>query len=188
MLLNIWDAGAWVTAAQFAGLIIAAYIGILWVTLAAWTWRDVRSRTADTATQAVSVVMVAAFFLPGLLLYMAMRPQETAAESYSRKIEEEAFLREIQRQPACPSCRRAVEVDYNNCPHCLAVLRVACDACGERLAMNWIACAYCGEARPPVAVAPPEFRRRLLEPVASPSLHRNGHQDLRKTPVAGTSQ
>ena len=113
-----------------------------------------------------------------------MRPQESLTDRYSRKIEEEAFLREIQRQPSCASCRRAVQADFNSCPHCMSTLRVPCDACGERMATNWIACAYCGEPRTPAAVPPPDFRRRTLEPVAS-TLRRNGHDEALRVPAVG---
>jgi hypothetical protein len=177
MLLDIWDPGAWLTAAQFAGLIIGSYIIILWVALVAWTYRDIRNRSTDATTQAVCTALVAVFFVPGLLLYVAVRPQETLAEVYSRKIEEEAFLREIQRQPACPSCRRSIELNFNTCPHCAATLRMACDACGEPVALNWIACPCCGaarEAQPVAAAAAPGFRRRTLTAWTPPAASRNG--------------
>jgi hypothetical protein len=179
MLLDIWDPGAWLTAAQFAGLIIGSYVIILWVALVAWTYRDVRSRTADATTQALCTALVAVFFVPGLLLYVAVRPQETLAEVYSRKIEEEAFLREIQRQAACPSCRRSIEANFNTCPHCAATLRLACESCGEPVSMNWIACPCCGaarEAQPVAGTATPGFRRRSLAPAGMQAqASRNGH-------------
>jgi hypothetical protein len=179
MLLDIWDPGAWLTAAQFAGLIIGSYIIILWVALVAWTYRDIRNRSTDATTQAVCTALVAVFFVPGLLLYVAVRPQETLAEVYSRKIEEEAFLREIQRQPSCPSCRRSIELNFNTCPHCAAALRLACDSCGEPVALNWIACPCCGaprEAQPVAASAAPGFRRRTLTAWTPPTASRNGHK------------
>jgi hypothetical protein len=181
MLLDIWDPGAWLTAAQFAGLIIGSYIIILWVALAAWAYRDIRSRTTDATTQTVCTTLVALFFLPGLLLYVAVRPQETLAEIYSRKVEEEAFLREIQRQAACPSCRRSIEASFNTCPHCAATLREACEVCSEPVALNWIACPCCGNARqaqPVSAGQAPGFRRRTLTPTggATTTTSRNGHR------------
>lgn len=187
MVLDIWDPGAWLTAAQFAGLIIGTYIIILWVALVAWTYRDIRSRSTDGMTQAVCTALVAAFFVPGLLLYVAVRPQETLAEVYSRKIEEEAFLREIQRQAACPSCRRSIEANYNTCPNCAATLRVACESCGEPVAMSWIACPDCGAAREAQTVATAGasgFRRRTLTAWTPPAgTSRNGHGGPARRPL-----
>jgi hypothetical protein len=187
MILDIWDAGAWLTAAQFAGLIIGTYIIILWVALVAWTYRDIRGRTTDTSMQGICTALTAVFFIPGLLLYIAVRPQETLAEAYSRKIEEEAFLREIQRQPACPACRRSVENDFNACPHCAASLREACASCGEPVAMAWIACPCCGaarEAQPVVSTAAPGFKRRVLGPnLTAAAMSRNGHAPARRSPI-----
>jgi RNA polymerase subunit RPABC4/transcription elongation factor Spt4 len=185
MLLDIWDPGAWLTAAQFAGIIIGTYVVILWVALVAWTYRDVRSRSADPTMQAICTALVAIFFVPGLLLYVAVRPPETLGDAYSRKIEEEAFLREIQRQPACPSCHRSIERDFNTCPHCAATLRVACESCGEPVQMSWVACPDCGAAREaqPVVTPAPTFRRRTLEPLPGVSARANGSAPVRRAPI-----
>ena len=139
----MFEAGTWLTIAQLIGLGAIAYIAVLWVGLVLWTYGDIRARTDDTTAQAVAVGTVAVFFLPGLLLYMALRPQDQTLEAYSRRLEDEAFLNELRSQPSCPECRRAVDAEFILCPYCRATLRSECKECGVLLAEDWAACPYC---------------------------------------------
>ena len=46
------------------------------------------------------------FNIPGLALYLMLRPRESLEDAYARSLEEEALLREIGDEGMCPSCRR----------------------------------------------------------------------------------
>lgn len=137
-----------------AGIVVAAYLAVLWIALIVWTWRDIRSRSDDAFVQFGSVSLVAVFFLPGLLLYMALRPPESLVEAYQRRLEAEAFLQELESKPSCPACQRAVEAEFVACPYCRMTLRVACEDCGRPMAPAWVICAYCGAERVQQAAAP----------------------------------
>jgi hypothetical protein len=120
---------------------------VLWVAAVVWTYRDIASRTRDPFSQTVALVLVLVFSLPGLLLYLILRPKNTMADQYDRQLEAEALLHEIQEQATCPSCRRKIEADYIACPYCRTSLRVPCDSCGKALATTWVLCPYCAEPR-----------------------------------------
>jgi len=120
---------------------------LFWVSLVVWTYRDIRDRSQDLAIQVLSVFLVMAFSLIGLLLYLILRPRETMDEAYARSLEEEALLREIGPDSACPSCRRSVEKDFLYCPHCQTQLREACGHCGRPLSFSWLGCPSCGTGR-----------------------------------------
>lgn len=150
--LDLTSTGTWLTGARIFGLTLAAYLAVLWVALIMWTWRDIRARTNDSSAQLASVALVGVFFVPGLLLYMALRPQEMLTDAYNRKLEEQAFLQEIQKQEACPDCRRAVDANFIACPYCRAQLRSECESCGEFLSPKWVACPYCSAERRTAAV------------------------------------
>lgn len=139
-------------------LVAGLWVVLLWLAIIVWTYRDVRSRTRDPLLQVLAIFLVLMFFIPGLALYLLVRPQETLEEGYARSLEEEALLREIGEEGACPTCRRFVERDFLVCPFCQAHLKEVCTSCGRLLSFTWLACPYCGTARPSVAeaVAPSE--------------------------------
>ena len=135
------------------GLVAGLWVVLLWLAIIVWTYRDIRTRARDPLLQVLAIFLVLMFFVPGLALYLLVRPQETLEEAYARSLEEEALLREIGEEGACPSCRRFVERDFLVCPFCQTQLKEQCASCERLLSFTWIACPYCGTARPSMAEA-----------------------------------
>jgi len=144
--------GVWETVAQIAIVVGVAYVLVLWVAALVWVYRDISSRTRDPFSQVVALVLVLVFNLPGLIIYLILRPKQTLADAYDRKLEAEALLHEIQEQATCPACRRKVSDDFVACPYCRTQLRSPCDSCARPLATGWVLCPYCGAARVPAAM------------------------------------
>ena len=155
MLLAIWDDGVWQDAARIAVIALVAYGLVLWVGALFWVYRDVSARTRDPFTQAIALLLIIVFNLPGLLLYLILRPKDTLADAYDRQLEAEALLHEIQEQATCPSCRRKIESDFVACPFCRTTLRTPCESCGKPMAATWVLCPFCATERSgaPVAAA-----------------------------------
>src|SRR5574338_1362869 len=147
MLMAIWDDGTWQPIIALVVIVLVSYLLVMWVGALVWTYRDIRARTRDQLTQTVAVLVVLVFNLPGVLVYMVLRPKETLAELYDRRLGSEALLHEIQEQEACPACRRRIEDDFLACPYCRTTLRVPCEACGKALHTTWVLCPYCGADR-----------------------------------------
>lgn len=123
--------------------VIVALTVAFWVSLAIWTFRDIRSRTRDFFAWMLAVLLVLGLGPIGLLLYLLLRPKETLAEVYDRQLEEEALLRDITQRRACPGCQAVTEADWLVCPHCRAELRRTCASCDKPLELNWVLCPYC---------------------------------------------
>lgn len=148
MLLAVWDDGLSSDLVRIAIIGAVAYILVLWVAALVWTYRDIAARTRDTLTQTISLVLVLVFNLPGLLLYLVLRPKDTMADSFDRQLEAEALLHEIQEQATCPTCRRRISDDFVSCPYCRTQLRQPCDSCGKPLSAAWVLCPFCGRDKP----------------------------------------
>jgi RNA polymerase subunit RPABC4/transcription elongation factor Spt4 len=137
--------------AILGGLIGGVWLLLLWLSIIVWVYRDVRERTRDLGLQVLAVFVVMMFFplfnIPGLALYLMLRPRETLEEAYSRSLEEEALLREIGDEGICPSCRRFVERGWRVCPFCQTQLKDSCSKCEQLLSFTWVACPFCGEER-----------------------------------------
>ncbi len=127
-------------AVVYVGMIVAA----LWFAMILWTYRDMRSRSRDTLARLLVAVMVAILNLPGLLIYLFLRPHETLSEAYERSLEEEALLQEIEEKPTCPGCGQRVENHWQICPYCHTRLKKLCTTCRTPLELAWHLCPVCG--------------------------------------------
>jgi RNA polymerase subunit RPABC4/transcription elongation factor Spt4 len=178
MLLDAFDTiqDNWSDWAILFGVIFGAYLAVVWLASTYWTYKDIGARTRDPVVQVLMVVLVLVFFLPGLLLYLIIRPKLTLAERYDRNLEAEALLRELQEDPSCPFCRRKIGPDFLVCPYCRTTLGVACERCERVLSFSWVVCPYCGRERSQPELAAPQSvtvvpapQPALPEQAASPS-------------------
>ena len=123
--------------------LIGAMVAAFWLALIIWTFRDMRSRSRDIFAQILAALLVAILFLPGLLIYIMLRPKETLAEAYERSLEEEALLQGIEEAQVCPGCGARVQSDFVVCPQCHTKLKKNCTNCGRALSLRWSVCPYC---------------------------------------------
>ncbi len=132
----------------------AAFLAALWLSLIFWTFRDIRSRSRDPLMRILAVVVAALLFLPGILIYLVLRPPRTLEEDYQHALEEEALLQSIEDASLCPGCNRHVHADWVACPSCHTVLKKACSHCGKSLELTWSLCPYCGSPVPGAKTEP----------------------------------
>jgi RNA polymerase subunit RPABC4/transcription elongation factor Spt4 len=125
-----------------------AFLAALWLALVIWTWRDIRNRARDPLAQVLAVLVVAVLNLPGVLVYLILRPAHTLEEEYQRTLEEEALLASIEDQSLCPGCERRVRDDWQVCPNCHTKLKKGCPSCGKLMELPWNICPYCGTPAP----------------------------------------
>ena len=156
---------SWQNAAALAATLGGAYVLVFWISIVAWTYRDIRERSRDAAFQVVAVLLVLVFNFLGLVIYLILRPRETLAEAYARSLEEEALLQELEEQGICPSCKRYITGDFVICPYCRTQLKEPCIKCGRPLSFNWLACPYCTTSRSRVGSSVPQA---LLETETPP--------------------
>jgi hypothetical protein len=128
--------------------VLIAYAVILWLGTILWAYRDIRERTRDGMTQTIALLLVVIFNIPGLILYMILRPRETLSEAYERRLEAELLMREAPETVSCPGCLRHAREDFVICPYCRTKLRERCTSCGKHLDLQWSACPYCGAPGP----------------------------------------
>jgi RNA polymerase subunit RPABC4/transcription elongation factor Spt4 len=167
-LLISWPGGSLESALRLGAIILISYALVLWLSAVVWVYRDVRNRTADQVSQLVAVVLVAVFNVPGIIVYLVIRPQTTLADAYERSLEAEAILHELQlTASSCQGCRRPIDDDFNICPFCRVVLREPCRTCSRLVRTSWTACPYCATERQPSRqqpMPPPQSGRRMEPP------------------------
>lgn len=155
-------------AAQVLLALLGAYLVTLWLTLIIWTFRDIEGRSRSVVTQIFATLLVVFFFLPGVLLYMILRPKETLDDAYQRALQEEYLIQDLEELPLCHSCRRYVQGDYVLCPHCHSRLRENCPSCQRLVELRWDICPYCTSPLPGPDESLVEPGVRVERPVSLP--------------------
>jgi RNA polymerase subunit RPABC4/transcription elongation factor Spt4 len=130
-----------------------------------------RSRHRDRLVHILAALMVALLTLPGVLVYLILRPARTLEEEYQQTLEEEALLQSIEDQSVCPGCERQIREDWLVCPSCHTKLRKHCHSCGRLMELPWNICPYCGTPAPGMrkeGTTMDDVARNLPEEVAQP--------------------
>jgi hypothetical protein len=126
----------------------AAFLVGLWLSLIFWTYRDIRARARDPFVRILSTIVVALLFLPGVVIYLILRPADTLEDEYQHTLEEEALLRSIEDVPLCPGCGRHIQLAWMICPSCHTRLKKPCHQCHKLMELSWNLCPYCGTPAP----------------------------------------
>jgi len=126
----------------------AAFLVALWLSLIIWTYRDIRSRARDPLLRILAVMVVALLFLPGVVVYLILRPPQTLEDEYQHTLEEEALLQSIEEVPVCPGCGRRTKETWMVCPSCHTKLKKPCHQCHKLMELSWNLCPYCGTPSP----------------------------------------
>ena len=121
-----------------------AFLAALWISLIVWTYRDIRTRARDPLVQTLATLLVAVLNLPGILVYLILRPPRTLEEDYQKTLEEEALLQALEDLPLCPGCERRVKDEWQVCPNCHTKLKKNCENCDRLMELPWNICPYCG--------------------------------------------
>lgn len=138
-----------------------AYLIATWFVLAVWTYRDIEARSKNVVTQVFSTMLSIFFWIPGVLLYMLLRPKETLDEAYQRSLEEEYLLQDLQELPLCPTCSHFVHDEWQLCPHCNTQLREPCSHCHNLVDLRWDICPFCGQEQEAHAPEVPEREEQV---------------------------
>ena len=126
----------------------AAFLVALWASLIVWTFRDIKARARDPLVRILAVLLVALLFLPGVLVYLILRPARTIDEEYQQTLEEEALLQAIEDSQLCPGCGRRIKENWLVCPGCQTKLKKNCHNCGRLMELPWNICPFCATPSP----------------------------------------
>ncbi len=167
--------------------IAAGFLAALWLSLAVWTFRDIRRRARDPFTRILAVLLVLLLFLPGLLLYLILRPSITLEEEYQHTLEEEALLQNIEDAPLCPGCNRRIQPDWMVCPSCHTLLKKRCPNCSKLMELPWNLCPYCATPLPGVRLENETRGNGLTDlPDESPAVNENDTGETEQYAAAET--
>ncbi|MEZ4572176.1 MAG: zinc ribbon domain-containing protein, partial [Thermomicrobiales bacterium] len=132
-------------------------------------FRDIERRSSNILVQVLATLVVVLGFIPGIVIYLLLRPRETSEERYQREIEESYLAQELGSVPVCPRCSRGIRDEFIFCPDCGASLRRTCGSCGRLVDSDWNICAFCGHDLPSRSTA--RRNGRVHEPAVPVARH-----------------
>jgi len=148
---NIINSPFWMLSAY----VVAFCLGVLWVGLVFWTFKDAHKRIEDPIIVGVAVLTSLVLPFMGTVVYAMLRPPEYLAEARERELEVRAMEQELQVMRACPSCGEIIRPDFVACPNCRRPLRSVCPSCDRVLEPGWKLCPFCGHDPRAKRVPPP---------------------------------
>jgi|GEM_PF-372471 len=134
---------------QIIATFLIAFLVVLWLTLCFWAFRDIQGRTRDIVAQIFATMLVFFFNIPGVLLYILVRPKQTLAQTYEANLQEEYMLQDLEEREICHTCRVKTQPDFLFCYNCRTRLRRECPSCSQIIKLKWGNCPYCGTAQKP---------------------------------------
>ncbi len=158
-----------------------AYILTLWFAIVVWTFQDIQARSRSVVAQIFSTLVVLIFSIPGLLIYLILRPRYTLDDAFQRSLEEEYLMQDLEELPLCPGCQQYVEDDWVFCPNCRTELRDNCIACDQLIDLRWDICPFCGTEQYEDEDAP--LPEPVIQPVMAPSPQFLGRPQMTQTDV-----
>lgn len=91
--------------------------------------------TADTLREAAMATGMTTLGISGLA---KIRMGITTIEEVLRAVHQKEELTTI-----CPSCGKAVSLDFKDCPFCKSPIVPTCSSCGRIAQPEWVVCPYC---------------------------------------------
>jgi hypothetical protein len=123
-----------------------AFVITLWASLIIWVARDTLQRIKDPLVRILAILLVVILFIPGIVIYLILRPKKTLEDEYQRALEEEALLQSIENRFVCPNCGADSDTEWSYCPNCHSQIKQKCKKCDHVFDLRWKICPYCGNS------------------------------------------
>lgn len=119
-------------------LLIASWVGAVLYVL-----HDSERRFKNPVMRLLAVLLPLGLWLPGLLIYLFLRPSETVTDRMYQKFLTNTV--KLQENPSmCPTCKGFVKPDFIYCPHCGDTVLMGCGHCSRSMRRDWKHCPSCG--------------------------------------------
>lgn len=129
---------------NFVWTLLGVVLAIFWFVVLYWVWLDSGDRTSSTLARVGYVLLATLLFIPGLIIYLLIRPPQTIEEIYWADLERRYLKYETSELGDCPKCGTQLYPGFTYCPNCRLILKVKCPDCGIEMDQNYKYCPSCG--------------------------------------------
>jgi len=114
---------------NFVWTLLLIALGIFWIVVLYWVWLDSGDRTSSTGARVGYVLLTLCLSIPGLIIYLLIRPPQTIEEIYWADLERRYLKYETSELGDCPRCGTQLFPGFKYCPNCRLLLKVKCPSC-----------------------------------------------------------
>jgi hypothetical protein len=126
------------------GTLLFLLLGIFWFVLVGWVWVDSGERTSNRQARIIYLLLVLVLNIPGLIIYLIVRPSETIEQIYWADLERRYLKYETAELGDCPECGSQLFPGYHFCANCGCDIKKKCPSCGVMISKTARYCAHCG--------------------------------------------
>lgn len=158
-----WFVDNLTTIVSYTGRSLLLMIVVLWIFVTLWVWTDSGERTQNKFFRIIVTLFVVPFNIPGLLIYMMIRPPLTIDEMYWAELERRYLMYQTIDLDDCPKCGEGLMPGFNNCPACGLEIKTECSGCGVSVHKDYKFCPFCGTQNRQRAIAKQEMTQTKME-------------------------
>jgi RNA polymerase subunit RPABC4/transcription elongation factor Spt4 len=123
--------------------IFLAAVVLIYSSCLIWITRDIKNRTNNFLIQ-ISSIILGLLFIPGLIIYLLLRPRETVDEKKSRNVIRKIELVAIESKlRTCSHCTTLNKMKFKYCVNCGTELKSECKECSKLIDPLWQFCPFC---------------------------------------------
>jgi len=126
------------------GTILFLLLIVFWLVLIGWVWIDSGERTSNMSIRVGYLFLVVFLNIPGLIIYLIIRPSETIEQIYWADLERRYLKYETSELGDCSKCGNQLLPGYVYCSNCGNEIKKKCPNCGVKIGKSTKFCAYCG--------------------------------------------
>ncbi|MGI6443500.1 MAG: zinc ribbon domain-containing protein [Candidatus Dojkabacteria bacterium] len=115
-----------------------------WLVVLYWVWLDSGDRITNKGVRIAYVLLTAVLFVPGLIIYLLIRPSQTIEEIYWADLERRYLKYETAELGDCPRCGAQLYPGFTYCPDCRFKLKIKCPVCEVEMDKKYKYCPSCG--------------------------------------------
>lgn len=121
---------------------VILFLLLVWIAMGIYVFMDLRKRGKGFLISILGGLVVFIFNLPGLIVYLILRPNKTSEEQEWEELERLFISQDVDGHKVCSGCRSVVKPEHLFCPSCGLQYRSRCE-CGELIDNEWRFCPYC---------------------------------------------
>lgn len=126
------------------GFILGLVLVVFWLFIIGWVWVDSGERTSKRGLRVGYVLLSVFLNIPGLIIYLIIRPSETIEEIYWADLERRYLKYETADLGDCPKCGSQLFPGYVHCTNCGYTIKARCPKCNILVNKDHKYCEFCG--------------------------------------------